>query len=252
MRIDRMYRHPIKSVGTERLDAIALEVGKPMPGDRAYAVAHAGGDWDAAAPEWMRCRNFARVAYTPELSAVDVAYDPTKNTIRCRLSGQPEIEAKLDDPTGRQALAKWVGAVVGDTQQGPFSIAEAPGASLTDSPLQTPSLMSLASLEALGEIMGVQLDPRRFRGNFWVDDLAPWAEFDMIGRTIAFGDVRLRVLEPIERCVATAANPETGLRDHNPLLALKRLHDRPLFGVLVEIVAGGDLTVGAEGGLSDN
>lgn len=252
MRIDRIYRHPVKSVGTEQLNAITLEAGKPMPGDRAYAVAHAGGDWDAATPEWMRCRNFARVAYTPALSAVDVAYDPTRHKIRCRLPGQPEVQASLDDLAGRQALAEWVGAVVGDTQKGPFTIAEVPGASLTDSPLQTPSLMSMASLSALSEIVGAPLDPRRFRGNIWVDDLAPWAEFDMIGRTVAFGDVRLRVLEPIERCVATAANPETGLRDHNPLLALKRLHERPLFGVLVEIVAGGDLTVGAKGNLSDN
>ena len=252
MRIQHIYRHPVKSVGAERLDAIALEAGKPMPGDRAYAVAHSGGEWDATTPAWMRCRNFARVAYTPALSAVDMAYDPAERRVRCRLPGQPDIQASLGDAAGRQALAEWVGAIVGDTQQGPFSIAEVPGASLTDSPLQTPSLMSLASLEALSEIMGAPLDPRRFRGNIWVDDLAPWAEFGMIGRTIAFGDVRLRVLEPIERCVATTANPDTGLRDHNPLPPLKRLHGRPLFGVLIEIVAGGDLLVGAEGALSDN
>lgn len=252
MRIDRIYRHPVKSVGAERLDAVSLQAGKPMPGDRAFAIAHAGGDWDASAPEWIRCRNFARVAYTPALSAVNVRYDADARTIDCKLNGQPDITADLNDDKGRQALAEWVGGVVGDTQQGPFQVAEVPGASLTDSSLQTPSLMSLRSLEALGETLGAELDPRRFRGNIWVDDLEPWAEMSMIGQTIALGDVRLRVLKPIERCVATAANPETGLRDSNPLPTLKRMHGQPLFGMLVEILASGELEAGMTGALSDN
>ena len=252
MRIDRIYRHPVKSVGAERLDAVALEAGKPMPGDRAFAVAHAGGEWDPGAPEWMRCRNFARVAYTPALSAVDVSYDAPARRIDCQLHGQPDIRADLNDAEGRQAFADWVGGIVGDTQQGPFRLAEVPGASLTDSPQQTPSLMSLRSLEALGETLGADLDPRRFRGNIWVDDLEPWAEFDMAGRVLAVGDVRLRVTEPIERCVATAANPETGLRDSNPLPTLKRMHGQPLFGMLVEILAGGQLEAGMTAALSDN
>ncbi len=247
MRLERIYRHPVKSVGAEALERVALASGVPMPGDRVFAVAHGRSDWAPDAPEWMRCHNFVRVANVPALSAAEVAYDAEDETIRCKCLDAPALDADLKTDAGRDALADWVGRITGDVLPGPFQVARAPGATLTDSSRQTPSLMSLASLRALSEQMGADLDARRFRGNFWVDGLEPWAEFDLIGRNIRFGDVVLRVTRPIERCVATTANPESGLRDWNPLPPLKRLHGSPDFGVLVEIVEGGTLSLGAVG-----
>ena len=249
MKLDRIYRHPVKSVGSERLDGIDLEAGGSMPGDRVYALAHARGDWDPGQPEWMRCSNFVRVAGCPKLAAVETRFDVATRRVDCRLAGAPDLAADLSGEAGRQALADWAEAIAGADAPGPYRIAEAPETSLTDSPLQVPSMMSLASLRALGEVMGEDLDPRRFRGNLWVDGLEPWQELELVGREIAFGPVVLKALEPIVRCVATAANPATGERDANPLVPLKRLHGEPLFGMLVEVVAGGRLEAGAEGGV---
>lgn len=247
MRLERIYRHPVKSVGAEALERVELTPDAPMPGDRAFAVAHGKSAWDPDAPAWMRCHNFVRVANVPALSAAEIAYDATAETIRCQCLDAPPLEADLKTEAGRADLADWVGRITGDVLPGPFRVARAPGATLTDSSRQTPSLMSLASLRALSEQMGADLDARRFRGNFWVDGVEPWAEFDLIGRTFRFGDVVLRVTRPIERCVATTANPQTGQRDWNPLPPLKRLHGSPDFGVLVEIVEGGTLSVGDVG-----
>lgn len=249
MRLEHIFRHPVKSLGSERLERVELVAGQAMPGDRAYALAHERGEWDSDNPAWMRCSNFVRVAGCPRLAAVDARFDPSTRRIACALDGADAIDADLSTDDGRAALAKWAEAAAGDDAPGPYRIAEVPGAALTDSPMQAPSLMSLASLRALGEAMDVELDPRRFRGNLWVDGLEPWRELELVGREIAFGDLVLRVAAPIHRCVATAANPETGARDANPLVPLKRLHGEPLFGMLVEVLSNGEAAAGQDGDL---
>lgn len=75
--------------------------------------------------------------------------------------------------------------------------------------------------------------------------MAPYEELDWIGWTVAIGDaVRLKIVEPVGRCQATAANPETGRRDVSPLNTLKAVYGHNKFGLLAEVVAGGRISVG--------
>ncbi|MBT8425333.1 MAG: MOSC domain-containing protein, partial [Silicimonas sp.] len=92
---------------------------------------------------------------------------------------------------------------------------------MTDTPFASISLLNLASIRALSDRLGLTLDPRRFRGNLWIDGLAPWEEFGWIGETIRIGGVAFRVEERIRRCLATTANPETGRRDADTLGGLE-------------------------------
>ena len=120
---------------------------------------------------------------------------------------------------------------------------------MTDTDYASVSVKSLASLKALGAQMGVALDPRRFRGNIWLDGLAPWAEFDWVGREIAVGGARLRVVERVVRCNATKNNPETGTRDADTLGALESHYGHKDFEVYCEVVASGPVADGDLAGL---
>ena len=118
------------------------------------------------------------------------------------------------------------------------------GRGMTDTPYPSISLGNLASLRALSEAMGQQIDPRRFRANLWLDGLAPWAEFDLVGQDIRIGDVTFHVEEPIERCLATTANPDTGQRDADTLAALERTWTHRDFGIYLTATSSGTLNVG--------
>jgi hypothetical protein len=91
--------------------------------------------------------------------------------------------------------------------------------------------------------IGRPLSIHRWRGNVWIDGLAPWEEFDWVGRELRAGDAVLRVRERAERCLATTANPETGRRDADTLGALESWGHRD-FAVLAEVVRGGTLRRG--------
>jgi hypothetical protein len=91
----------------------------------------------------------------------------------------------------------------------------------------TVSFLNLGSLRAVEAETGWRIDPQRFRMNIWYDG-EPWSELawanDFPGtKEIAVGDTRMRIHDACERCLATEANPATGMRDLAILDALESL-----------------------------
>ncbi|MGR3342290.1 MAG: MOSC domain-containing protein, partial [Paracoccaceae bacterium] len=77
-----------------------------------------------------------------------------------------------------------------------------------------------------------------------IDGLAPWQEFEWIGKRLRIGSVVLMVRERIVRCLATAANPDTGYRDADTLGALKHGWGHTDFGVYAEVLSSGEVAIG--------
>jgi hypothetical protein len=105
-------------------------------------------------------------------------------------------------------------------------------------------VLNLASLRVLSARLGRDLSMHRFRGNLWLEGLAPWEEFDLIGRDITIGPVRLTVRQRITRCKATTANPETGRFDSDTLGALQDGYGHQDFGVYAEVTSDGRIETG--------
>jgi uncharacterized protein YcbX len=115
---------------------------------------------------------------------------------------------------------------------------------MSDAPFASVSILNEASLRALSQKIGKPLDPRRFRGNLWLDGLAPWEEFDLVGKRLRIGEAEFDIVEPIGRCRATEANPDTGRRDANTLAALEDGWGHTQFGVYAMVRKGGRISVG--------
>ena len=73
-----------------------------------------------------------------------------------------------------------------------------------------------------------------------------WAEHAWDGQKVSIGEVILRVIAPVPRCVVTTRNPESGATDARILHALARLRGKNdiTFGVWCEIVRPGHIKVG--------
>src|SRR5690606_24004509 len=85
---------------------------------------------------------------------------------------------------------------------------------------------SEASVEALDDALpnktpGLVLDDRRFRSNVVIDGVDAWDELSWTGE-VRIGEVRFTAEGPIVRCLATHANPDTGIRDARVLTTLTR------------------------------
>jgi uncharacterized protein YcbX len=128
----------------------------------------------------------------------------------------------------------------------PKVLAAPDGFRFTDSRRGFVSLINLASVAAIEDMVGVLVDPLRFRGNVLIEGLEPWAEFDLVGRVLEGpSGLRLKVTKRIERCAATNVDPTTGVRDLEIPATLMRRLGHADCGVYAEVIAGGEL---AEGG----
>lgn len=238
--VAQIWRHPVKGHGAEPVARTVLTAGTTLPGDRVWAVAHDASDADGTA--WAPCTNFSRGAKAPGLMAIGATYDDS--TGRLNLSHPDRPALSLHPEAEGDRLIDWARPLMPKGRAASARVIRVPGRGMTDTDYPSVSILSLSSLDALSRLAGAPLDPRRFRGNVWLDGAAPWAEFDWIGRRLRLGGAVVELRERITRCRATMANPVTGQIDLDTLALLQEQFGHRDFGVYGVVVQGGTLAAG--------
>ncbi|MEH6835795.1 MULTISPECIES: MOSC domain-containing protein [Falsihalocynthiibacter] len=238
--VAQIWRHPIKAHGAEHLKCVDLLAGKTLPWDRVWAVPHSAAKTDGG--KWVSCRNFTRGAGYPSLMAIDAQFDSNSEEITLSHPDRENIQFRPDN--NPVAFLEWVTPLLPPERPSPTGLLRATAQGMTDQSKPWVSILNLASLRALSDKLGTTLDPRRFRGNFWIDGLPAWAEREWIGQKVSSGSVEFDVTQHITRCRATEVDPETGLRDVDTLGALHENWDHRDFGVFAQVSTGGTVTIG--------
>ncbi len=235
-----VFRHPVKSLGREELDTVTLAPGAWLPGDRLWAVAHERAKLEGGG--WARCVNFLRCTHEAGLMAITARFDAAAGVVELDHPVAGRHALAPEAPGAFEGLRDWLAPVWSSDLPAPTGI-HAYAGSLTDNPNPWLSLHNLATHRDVEARAGRDLSIHRWRGNLWIEGLAPWQEFDWIGRELRIGAVVLRVEERIGRCKATDANPETGERDID-MLAVLRTWGHQDFGVFAEVIEGGEIAPG--------
>lgn len=241
-RLTEIWRHPIKSLGRESLTNVALTREQCLPGDRLWAVTHAKAEFSGDPTGWQRCGNFLRCANGPGLMAITGRLDGERQVVLSH-PDKPDLTVEPDTPKGFVDVKSWLSGIWPADMPEPTGLHANATGSLTDNSAPWISIHNHASHRAVEERVGRPLSNLRWRGNIWIDGLAPWQEFEWIGKDINIGNATLRIEERIERCRATMANPETGQRDADTLAALDTWGHRD-FGVFASVIEGGTISVG--------
>lgn len=244
MRVEKIYRYPVKGLSAEALEEVALTEGAMLPHDRRFALAQGDSPFDPANPAWVQKRHFGCLMANARLALVHSAFDPRSGVLMLDIPGQGTIAEDTMTEAGRAAIAAALTAFMGDEARGIPRFLDVPGHAFSDVDSKVVSIIGLGSVQALGETMGVALDPLRFRANVYVSGSHPWAEFDWLGQEIQLGQAKLRVVKRIQRCAATEVNPGTGVRDCKPPRALREAYGHMDLGVYAEVIEAGRVAVG--------
>lgn len=244
MRVEHIYRYPVKGLTAEALEEVSLSPGQCLPHDRRFALAQGDAPLDPAAPAWLPKFHFGCLMKNARLAMLHSAFDPRTGVLAIRPPEGPPLAASTRTPEGRAEIAGFLAAFLGPEARGTPSFVEAPGHNFTDVAKKAVSIIGLSSLHALEAAAGQPLDPLRFRANIYVSGSHPWAEFDLIGQEILLGGARLRVFKRIVRCAATEVNPETATRDADPPRWLRQHFGHADLGVYAEVLEGGRVAVG--------
>jgi uncharacterized protein YcbX len=220
VRVDQLWRYPVKSVGGEPLDAVRIGA-TGVAGDRVVAIQDERGEttWAGAIPALMQVRAVTVGAGVPELIPP---------------SGQP---FRYDAPEADSRLSAAVQAEVKLVEHRP----DDPDAALHV--LTTTSLRSLASA-----LPDSAIDVTRFRPNLVLDGVPDdgrtrYPEHGWIGRRLAIGTLRVRFTGGCDRCVMITKETPTVPHDRAVLRWVAR-ELRNTLGVYAAVETPGHVRVG--------
>ena len=218
-----LQRFPVKATGAEACATVDVDA-RGLVGDRGFAIYDAAGKM-ASGKHSRRFRRMDRVFALESWLAGDVVHLrlPDGTTVA---AGSPEADERLS------GLFSEPVAVRRETTTPHFDAGSV-------------SLVGTATLAELGrhEGDGRPLDPRHLRANVVVTTTEPYAEDAWVGSELTAGGVRLRVLEPIERCrMVGVAQVDLPARP-GMLKAVSDQHDL-CAGVYGQVLQPGTIAVG--------
>lgn len=229
-KIKAIFRYPIKSMAGESLASAKLG-WHGIEGDRRFALLRAGNE---SGFPWLTAGRLPKLLqYRPVNRSANGTEDLPTHVIT---PGGREMELRSEEL--RQELSNAFGSPVEMIRldQGIFDEAKV-------------SVISTATIKAIGKECELDLEVQRFRPNLLIETLSgtPFAEDAWVGKTIRFQartdaagiNVSMRDL----RCAMINLDPETGTSNPKVLKAVVKLNGNDA-GVYAAIVGVGVLSVG--------
>ena len=239
-----LYRYPVKGLSPEPLQQVALDVGGTFPADRRYAIENGPSGFDPAAPVWRRKTHYLMLMRNERLAGYRSLFDDRSNVLTIRKDGDVVATGDLESADGRATIEQFCATQFADDLNGPPKLLSGGGHSFSDDASKLVSIINLASVAAIEAMVDASVHPLRFRANLHVSGWPAWHEFDLVGASLAIGDVRLRIVKTITRCAAVNVDPETAARDLEIPPALLRNLGRNECGIYGEVTAGGTIGIG--------
>jgi uncharacterized protein len=213
----RLRRYPVKSMAGEELREARLTFAG-ISGDRVYAFL----DSDHGPPEfpWMTGRQgHDMILFRPRfLDAPPIELEiPDTERFATEVTTPEGEKFRMGDARFTEYMEKRFDRALR------LRFSER---SMTDA--RPISIFGLSTIRALSREANLELDPRRFRGNFYVrwenDD--PFFEDSLIGRELRVGDiVALQVVKKNQRCIMISLDPDTAVSSPQVMARVFQNHE---------------------------
>ena len=239
-----LYRYPVKGLTPEPLQRVRLRPGQTLPADRRYAIENGPSGFDPTAPAWLPKSQFLMLMRNEGLAGLRSHFEDASHMLTICRDGKIEARGDLETAEGRAAIEAFFVANFARELRGPPKLLESRGHSFSDVAKKVVSIINLASVKAIETLVGGPVHPLRFRANLYLEGWPAWQEADLVGRTLAIGEARLKVIKRITRCAAVNVDPDSAARDLEIPETLMRRFGHNECGIYAEVIAPGDIAVG--------
>lgn len=245
-RLAAIYRHPVKGFTPEPVDKVLLTEGEGFPCDRVYAVENGPSGFDRDAPAHISKQKFTVLARSAVVAKLATRFDEVTGAFHITDEAGSAVSFNLRDEAGREEMATYLSSAFGDAFPGPLKVLEAPGAHrFSDHHLGHVSLLNLASVDAVSEAFGREVEATRFRMNLILEGLSAFEEDEwQEGDILKLGEAELRVFKPTVRCKATHASTDGQGYDLDTVPLLHKHFGRNTLGLYAHVAKAGVVRVG--------
>ena len=239
-----LYRYPVKGLTPEPMQRVQLATGQTVPGDRRYAIENGPSGFDPAAPAWRPKTQYLMLMRNERLAALRSHFDEATNVLTIGKDGATVAQGDLETAEGRSAIESYFEQGFQSELKGPPKILTGGGHSFSDVAHKVVSIINLSSVAAIESMVGRAVHPLRFRANLYCRGWPAWHEADLLDRTLAIGNARLKVVKRITRCAATNVDPDSAARDLDIPATLLRHLGHTECGIYAEVISPGTIGLG--------
>ncbi len=241
VRVEYIYRYPVKGFRAERLERGIITAGAGLAWDRAFAFTSGNLPPPQNNTDWVQARTFIQMTVYPKLAGFSAELDESHNLLHINAPDGQTARTRLNEGED-DAVNALMNQHFTAGAQAPIllhRLANAHGHwDFTDTGV---SIINLATVEWLEWVSGLTLSHLRFRGNLYVSGLEPFEEFSLAGKTVRFGSVTMKILRPALRCAATAADPWSGDTSIDLVNILRTYTGHAFCGMYAQAVHGGEI-----------
>jgi len=238
-----IYRYPVKGLSPQPYQRVTLRAGQTLPNDRRYAVENGPSGFNPAAPAWLSKSNFLMLMRNERLAALQTSFDDATSTLTIHRDGAEVARGNLETAEGRNTIERYLADYCANDLKGTPKVLTAPPHSFSDVARKVVSIINLASVRAIEQVIGRPVNPLRFRANLYVEGWPAWSEFDLLDKPLAIGKARAKVVKRIVRCAATNVDPVTAARDMEIPQTLQRTFGHGDCGIYAEVTADGEIAI---------
>ncbi len=240
-----IYRYPVKGLSAEPLQETTLEASETVPGDRLYAIENGPSGFDASAPRHYPKTHYLMLMRNGRLAKLHTRFDHVTHALTLNCEGRTVTVGDLRKPEGRSTLERFFAVFCADELRGTPKVLFATGFSFSDVAFKAISIINLASVAELENLVGRPVHPLRFRANLYVSGWPAWYELGLVGKEVAIGaHARLKIVKRIVRCAATNVDPDTGNRDLAIPDAIRKVFGHADCGIYGIVISAGAIAVG--------
>lgn len=242
-----IFRHPVKGLTPEPMDSVELTAGAYFPNDRLYAVEVGPSGFDPENPRHISKMRFAVLARFPTLAQVKTRFNDATGMLHVGDETGFGVDIPFGADDSRAALARYLQVFLGEEADQQLRVLQGPASHrfMDNARDGFVSAINLNTIRAVEQAIGKPVDPLRFRANIYYEGPPAFAETALErGDVLAFGAARLKAMKPIERCVATHVDPDTGVRDIDMLDELRTHFGTVHLGTYFSVEASGRVARG--------
>src|SRR5215469_15631799 len=185
-----LYRYPVKGLPPDALQRVVLRFGEALPADRRYAIENGPSGFDPQGPSWMPKTVFLMLMRNERLAGLRSRFKDETHILTIRRGNEVVARGNLKTAEGRAAIEAFFAGNFAGELKGPPKVLSSAGHSFSDVARKAVSIINLASLKAIENMVGAPVHPLRFRANLYVQGWPAWHEAGLVGETLAVGDAR--------------------------------------------------------------
>ena len=254
-RVAALYRYPLKGFTPQGCNELVVLPSSRIAGDRVLNVRFA--DAPVGDQDWCRKYHGVVLANTPGLALLGTQFDAEQLRLRIALGANILADERLTD-AGRMRITQALTDYVAGLAENPLKdhperlplklVGDGTTPRYQDSSEGQVTLHSRETMASAGAALNdPALSEVRFRSNIAIEGVGAWEEQSWVGRRLRIGAVTFDTIKPKVRCLATHANPRTGVRDLEVMQTLVRAFTQkePTLGVaMLTRGPGGRIAIG--------